>query len=62
MDLAAETKFGVFVRPDDAGLSLTQTRQNFLRIVADGRNDAHSGDDDTSHSDMTFKIPAAVYR
>ena len=50
--LAAEAKLGVFVRTHNPGLGLAQARKHFLRIVADGRDDAHSGDDDTSHSDM----------
>jgi hypothetical protein len=50
--LAAEAEFCVFVGTHDAGFGFAQARQNFLRIVADGRDDAHSGDDDTSHDDM----------
>ena len=49
MHLAAEAEFGVFVGARDAGLGLAQTGQDFLRVVADGRDDAHPGDDDSSH-------------
>ena len=34
--LAAKPELRVFVRPHDAGLGLTEARQYFLRIVADG--------------------------
>ena len=36
MHLAAEPKLGVFVGAHDAGLGLAQTRQDFLRVIADG--------------------------
>ena len=47
--LAAEAKLGIFVGAHNAGFRLAQRRQHFLRIVADGRDDAHPGDDDASH-------------
>ena len=50
MHLAAEAELGVFVGARDAGLGLAQVRQNFLGVVADGRDDAHPGDDDPSHA------------
>jgi hypothetical protein len=50
LNLAAKPELGEFLGTADAGFGLTQTRQDFLRIVSDGRDDAHSGDDDPSHS------------
>src|ERR1700746_1994259 len=50
VDLAAEAKLRVFVRPHDARFGLAQTCQYFLSVVADGRDDAHPGDDDPPHA------------
>src|SRR5215469_11028500 len=50
MDLAAEAELRIFVRPHDARFGLAQARQYFLGVVADGRDDAHPGDDDPFHA------------
>jgi hypothetical protein len=49
VDLAAEAEAGVVLGPAHARLRLAQRRHNFLRVVADGRDDAHPGDDDAPH-------------
>ena len=49
MDMGPETQFGIFIGAHDAGLGLAQRRQYFLRVVADGRDDAHPGDDHAFH-------------
>ena len=49
MHLAAEAEPRIVIGLDDAGLRLAQGGQHFLGVVADGRDDAHAGDDDTSH-------------
>ena len=48
--LAAEAELGVFVGAHDAGVRLAQRGQHFLRVVADGRDDAHPGDDHPPHA------------
>src|SRR6185437_15627993 len=50
--LAAEAELGVLVGARDARLRFAQARQHFLRTVADGRNDAHPGDDDPPHASL----------
>ena len=52
VDLAAEAERGVFVGARNAGLGLAQARQHLLGVVADGRDDAHSGDDNPSHRSL----------
>ena len=47
--LAAEAELGVFVGARNAGLRLAQARQHLLGVVADGRDDAHPGDDHPPH-------------
>ena len=47
--LAAKAKLGIFVGAHDAGFRFAQRRQHFLRVVADGRDDAHPGDDHAFH-------------
>ena len=49
VDLAAEAELLVIRSLADAGLRLAQRGENFLRVVADGRDDAHPGDDDAPH-------------
>jgi len=49
VDLAAEPELGVFVGARNAGFRFPQARQHLLRVVADGRDDAHPGDDDPPH-------------
>src|SRR5258705_75090 len=57
----AEADGGVFVGTGKAGLRLAQARQPLLRVVADGRNDAHSGDDHPPHGSLVrTENPALV--
>ena len=49
MNLAAEIHPCVVVGRDDAGLGFAQRGDDFLAVVADGRNDAHPGYDDAAH-------------
>ena len=53
LHLAAEAERGVFVGARNAGLGLAQARQHLLGVVADGRNDAHSGDDHPPHEETS---------
>ena len=57
MHLAAKTKFGVFIGPDDAGARLAQRGENLLGVVADRGNNANACDDDAPH-DLT-PVPGA---
>src|SRR5271168_2476783 len=56
MDAAAEPEFRIGVGPRNARFGLPQACQHFLRVVADGRDDAHPGDDDPPHV-LTFPAP-----
>ena len=47
--LAAEAELRIFFGARNAGFGFAQAGQNFLCVVADGRDDAHPGDDDPSH-------------
>ena len=53
MHLAAETEPRIIVGAHDAGFGLAQRGQHFLGIVADARNDTHTGDDDTAHDGLS---------
>jgi hypothetical protein len=57
--LAAEAELGVFVGARDAGLRLAQARQHFLGVVADGRDDAHPGDDNPPHDRLVLHFVCA---
>src|SRR4029078_2365052 len=58
--LTPEAEFCIFISTYDAGLGLAQACHDFLRIVANGRNDAHSSDDDTSHDDIPLQSPQFI--
>src|SRR5689334_5942918 len=60
LHLAAEAILREGFGAGDAGLGLTQTGQDFLGVVADGRNDAHPGHDNASHPTLAFL--ATCYR
>ena len=47
--LGAEAELGIFVGAHDARFRFAQRSQHFLRVVADGRDDAHPGDDHPPH-------------
>ena len=46
---------GIFTGARDPRLGLTQTCQHLLRVVADGRDDAHPGDDHAFHLGLIRK-------
>ena len=58
MHLTAEAQLGVFRRGHHARLRLTQRRQHLVGVVANGRDDAHPGDDDTAHAGSRFSRPS----
>jgi hypothetical protein len=55
--LATETELGVFFSAYDPGFGLAQRREHLLAIVSDGGNNAHAGDDHTSHAQNLFAPP-----
>ena len=61
--LGAEAKLGIFVGAHDAGPRFAQRGQDFLGVVADGRDNAHSGDDHPPHLRLvtiSFRLRAAA--
>src|SRR5262249_14490488 len=54
--LAAKPKLSVLLGAHYAGFGLAQARQNLLGIVPDRRDDAHPGDDDTSHGSLSGRL------
>ena len=60
VNLGPEAKLGVFRRGDNAGSGLTERRQHLVGVVADGRDDTQSGDDDAAH--VAFHDPQGFLR
>ena len=54
-DMAAEAVFGLRGGEGNAAPRLVQAGEHFLRVVADGRDDAHPGDDDPLHGPLSFQ-------
>ena len=49
MDLTAESELGIFVGLHDARFGFAERGQHFLRIVSNGGDDAHAGNDNAFH-------------
>src|SRR5690242_3550361 len=50
VNLTAKTELGILLGADNAAASLAQTRQDFLGVVAERGDDAHSSDDHSPHA------------
>ncbi len=53
--MAAEAQFRIGIIEGDAGTGVPQGTGHLLLIVADAGDDAHTGDDDTTHN-QTLEI------
>ena len=54
--LTAKPESRIVIRLHDTGLGLPERSQYFLGIVANAGNDTDTGDDDTAHAQLLFKL------
>src|SRR6201994_5159156 len=60
LHLRTEAELGIFLSTGNPGARLMEACQHFLAVVADGRDDAHPGDDNPPHVRLTLPLCSRV--